>query len=106
MEKVAQAGAVTLKHAGRSMLVEPRDGGAVVVEDSGAAERPVEAAVVRPAPVAAEPREDEEEESLPSSPMSMQDGIRAVQQAILDAPNSAAAYGPFSAANGTSAPRR
>ena len=33
MEKVAQAGAVTLKQAGRSMLVEPREG-AVVVEDS------------------------------------------------------------------------
>ena len=86
MEKVAQAGAVTLKHAGRSMLVEPRDG-SVVVEDAGAAaERPpVEPAVVRP-PASAEPRDDEEEESLPSSPMTMQDGIRAVQQAIADAP--------------------
>jgi hypothetical protein len=37
MEKVAQAGAVTLKHAGRSMLVEPRDGGPVVVEEPGTA---------------------------------------------------------------------
>src|SRR5687767_7393539 len=55
MEKVAQAGAVTLKSAGRSMLVEPREG-AVVVEDVGAAvDRPIEAAVVRPSPVAAEP---------------------------------------------------
>jgi uncharacterized protein (TIGR00288 family) len=87
MEKVAQAGAVTLKHAGRSMLVEPRDGGsAVVVEDSGAADRPLEAAVVRPAPVAGEPGEDDDDESLPASPMTMQDGIRAVQQAIMNAP--------------------
>ena len=89
MEKVAQAGAVTLKHSGRSMLVEPRDG-AVVVEDSGAVDRsvdrPVEPPVARPAPVAAEPRDDEDEESLPASPMTMQDGIRAVQQAIVDAP--------------------
>jgi uncharacterized protein (TIGR00288 family) len=77
MEKVAQSGAVTLKHAGRSMLVEPREG-AVVVEDTGAAEKPVEPAV-------AAPREDEENEPVPSSPMTMQDGIRAVQQAINDA---------------------
>ena len=89
MEKVAQSGAVTLKQAGRSMLVEPRDG-AVVVEDSGgvdrSVDRPVEPPVARPAPVAAEPRDDEDEESLPASPMTMQDGIRAVQQAIVDAP--------------------
>jgi uncharacterized protein (TIGR00288 family) len=87
MEKVAQAGAVTLKHAGRSMLVEPRDG-SVVVEDLGATtEKPVEAVAARPAPVAmpAEPREDEDEESLPASPMTMQDGIKAVQQAIMQA---------------------
>jgi hypothetical protein len=80
MEKVAQAGAVTLKHAGRSMLVEPRDG-AVVVEDLGGVDRSVEAAAVRP------PSDQiDDEEALPSSPMTMQDGIRAVQQAILDAP--------------------
>jgi uncharacterized LabA/DUF88 family protein/uncharacterized membrane protein YgcG len=86
MEKVAQAGAVTLKHSGRSMLVEPREG-AVVVEDASAAAVPVEAAVVvRAAPTPPEPREDEDEESLPASPMTMQDGIRAVQQAIQDAP--------------------
>src|SRR5689334_2981383 len=48
MEKVAQAGAVTLKHAGRSMLVEPRDGGSVVIEEpSVAADRPIEGTVVR-----------------------------------------------------------
>jgi len=88
MEKVAQAGAVTLKHAGRSMLVEPRDGGSVVVaEPTAAADRPMEGTVMRPpSETRSEPREDEDEESLPSSPMTMQDGIRAVQQAIVDAP--------------------
>src|SRR5688572_14536042 len=88
MEKVAQAGAVTLKHAGRSMLVEPRDGGPMVVEEpTAAADRPVDATVVRPpSEMRLEPREDEDEEVLPSSPMTMQDGIHAVQQAIVDAP--------------------
>jgi uncharacterized protein (TIGR00288 family) len=88
MEKVAQAGAVTLKHAGRSMLVEPREG-SLVVEDAApaaAVDRPVEATLVRPPSTTSEPRDDEDEESLPSSPMTMQDGIRAVQQAILNAP--------------------
>src|SRR5688572_4461294 len=87
MEKVSQAGAVTLKHAGRSMLVEPRDGSVVVEEAAVAAGRPVEATAVRtPSPTPVEPREDEDEERLPSSPMTMQDGIRAVQQAIMNAP--------------------
>src|SRR6187401_1780617 len=92
MEKVAQAGAVTLKHAGRSMLVEPRDGGsAVVAEPTAAADRPMEGTVVRPpsemrSETRSEPRDDEDEESLPSSPMTMQDGIRAVQQSIMNAP--------------------
>src|SRR5687767_13083529 len=86
MEKVAQAGAVTLKHAGRSMLVEPRDGSVVVEEPVAVTDRPVEATVVRPPSTpTSETREDEDEESLPSSPMTMQDGIRAVQQAILNA---------------------
>jgi len=88
MEKVAQAGAVTLKHAGRSMLVEPRDGAVVVEEPAVAAtDRPIEGTVVRPIPASEprEPREGEEEDSLPSSPMTMQDGIRAVQQAIVNA---------------------
>jgi hypothetical protein len=85
MEKVAQAGAVTLKHAGRSMLVEPRDGSVVIEEPVAAVtDRPIEGTVVRPAPVS-EPRAGDEEESLPSSPMTMQDGIRAVQQAIVNA---------------------
>jgi uncharacterized protein (TIGR00288 family) len=83
MEKVAQTGAVTLKQAGRSMLVESRDGdsGDVVVQAPSHE---------RPAPEQAPPRiepdmppaEGDEEESFPSSPMSMQDGIRAVQHAF------------------------
>jgi uncharacterized protein (TIGR00288 family) len=85
MEKVAQTGAVTLKHAGRSMLVESREDGAPmeVVSASG------EAAVLEsPQPVneqvpdGAAGGDDEEEEALPASPMSMQDGIRAIQAAF------------------------
>jgi len=91
MEKVAQTGAVTLKHAGRSMLVEAREDGSPEPEAARPAERPVEAApaavrhvahAVRDVPEAPEPSEDEDEETMPVSPMTMQDGIRAVQQAI------------------------
>ena len=68
MEKVAQTGAVTLKSAGRSMMVESREDGEVEVAPE-------------PPPVAGD-ADTEEEESVPSSPMTMQDGIRAVQQAF------------------------
>ena len=88
MEKVAQSGAVTLKHAGRSMLVEAHEDGVSEVEEVSASlpERPAEALSRRPAPPPAqEPREDEDEEAMPASPMTMQDGIRAVQRAIHDA---------------------
>jgi uncharacterized protein (TIGR00288 family) len=89
MEKVAQSGAVTLKHAGRSMLVETReDGGVTEVEEVSAPlpERPAEAVIRQPAPPQPlEPREDEDEDAMPASPMTMQDGIRAVQRAIHDA---------------------
>jgi uncharacterized protein (TIGR00288 family) len=86
MEKIAQSGAVTLKHAGRSMLVESReDGGGEIEVVPVTAERP---ATAEPRPAAAPPTPSEdgdEEESLPPSPMSMQDGIRAVHQAIANA---------------------
>jgi hypothetical protein len=76
MEKVAQTGAVTLKNAGRSMMVESREDGEV--EDR----TPVEAsAAARQGPIIGEPA-DEEEEVMPQSPMTMQDGIRVVQQAF------------------------
>ncbi|MSO45274.1 MAG: NYN domain-containing protein [Acidobacteria bacterium] len=114
MEKVAQTGAVTLKQAGRSMLVESREGGDLTVQEPHA-ERPQEASGEpavrdepqprepsardrqrdhqprerRPDPRHAEPRPiadiaGEDEESLPASPMTMQEGIRAVQQAFFE----------------------
>ena len=83
MEKVAQTGAVTLKQAGRSMLVESRDGADEVVVEAGPAKRRAEATPAARAPEQEVPPADsEEEESPPQSPMSMQDGIRAVQQAF------------------------
>jgi uncharacterized protein (TIGR00288 family) len=75
MEKVAQTGAVTLKHAGRSMLVELREDGGGELEPAAA-----EPAASAPADI-----EVEEEEALPRSPMTMQDGIRAVQQVFSQA---------------------
>jgi uncharacterized protein (TIGR00288 family) len=81
MEKVAQAGAVTLKHAGRSMLVEARDdGGPEVDMVVPAADTRADVAPVDAGPLPAD--EGDEEETLPPSPMSMQDGIRAVQLAF------------------------
>jgi uncharacterized protein (TIGR00288 family) len=80
MEKVAQAGAVTLKHAGRSLLVEPVDEGTVHAEAPAvAAERPAE----RPpsttqAPVAS----DGDEEEVPTSELGNAEGVRLVQQAL------------------------
>jgi hypothetical protein len=73
MEKVAEAGAVTLRHAGRNILVEPRD----ERSPETAAPEAVGRAVSDP-PSEAEP----DEEALPASPMTMQDGIRAVQKAF------------------------
>jgi uncharacterized protein (TIGR00288 family) len=66
MEKVAQAGAVTLKHAGRSLLVEPVEDGAAVPE---AVAVPIE-----------KPVEDEEE--MPVSELGNAEGVRAAQQAF------------------------
>jgi hypothetical protein len=84
MEKVAQTGAVTLKSAGRSMMVESREGGDVEVASS-----PVDTVAAPLDKVAGPVSEsidqtatEDEEESLPRSPMTMQDGIRAVQQAF------------------------
>jgi uncharacterized protein (TIGR00288 family) len=77
MEKVAAAGAVTLREAGRSMLVEARENGA----GSEAAAGPP-AAVDATAPAARTVDVDDDEEALPTSPMTMQDGIRAVLNAF------------------------
>ena len=103
MEKVAQSGAVTLRSAGRSMLVETREDGASEVEPAEpepSADQPPVRVAVPPPPPPPPPRpavssssnaypnlpqpdvEGEEDEMLPPSPMSLQDGIRAVQQAF------------------------
>jgi len=108
MEKVAEAGAVTLKQAGRSMLVEAREDGAAFVEVAPSTPEVTEPVEKQPpsgtrsvepgrpersrqprgerAPVERPPVLDvEEDEQLPASPFSMQDGIRAVQQAFTQA---------------------
>ena len=85
MEKVAQAGAVTLKHAGRSMLVESRDDAPTEVEMVMSPEKPPVPTVTAAAAHDGEPAistDEDEEETLPPSPMSMQDGIKAIQQAF------------------------
>jgi uncharacterized protein (TIGR00288 family) len=113
MEKVAQAGAVTLKHAGRSMLVESVEDGSPAEVQSAAPEagegehahvvhpvvRPISPREPRrdddrsrrgrapaPAPVDTDADADADEEQMPVSPMSLQDGIRAVQRAFTDSP--------------------
>jgi uncharacterized protein (TIGR00288 family) len=123
MEKVAQTGAVTLKSAGRSMMVESREDGEVEItgpqgeptpqsdsggrHDDGGRVLSASAGSGRPRPdepvldgrtaarsVPADRRSAEregwsdpadDEESMPASPMTMQDGIRAVQQAFAQA---------------------
>ena len=99
MEKVAQTGAVELKHAGRSMLVEAVEGSAAAIAAAAtpvaSAVAPVDgaepaAAVVAPvaqAPVDSEADVQDEEESAPAATMTMQDGIRAVQHAFAHAVN-------------------
>jgi len=92
IEKVQQAGAVTLKHAGRSMLVESvEDGSAPSAaepdEPPTAAEAP--AAVTRAATTERNATDEgEDEEQMPASPMSLQDGIRTVQRAFTESPPS------------------
>ena len=83
MEKIAQTGAVTLKHAGRSMMVESREDGAADIEVADGAERPLQAESSPPRPAGI--NGDDEDEAMPASPMSMQDGIRVVQQAVSQA---------------------
>ena len=88
MEKVARTGAVTLRNAGRSMMVESSEH-----DDLDIAQPPEPQAAVpqTAAPQTASreriigPPADEDEEVMPPSPMTMQDGIRAVQQAFAGA---------------------
>ena len=95
MEKVSQTGAVELKHAGRSMLVEAVSGAADMAEaappapSAPATEMPAAPAPVTAsangAPSDAEADTEDDDETLPPSPMSMQDGIKTVQQAFHNA---------------------
>ena len=84
MEKVAKTGAVTLKESGRSMLVESNDD--VAPEEDGAPppEARTEARPEPPLPsgLPADVDGDEDEAVAATSPMTAQDGIRAVQQAF------------------------
>ena len=86
MEKIAQTGAVTLKHAGRSMMVESREDGPtdieVVADNSDRPSAPSESK----APIAVGADGDDQDESMPASSLSMQDGVRALQQAVNQAP--------------------
>src|SRR6185369_6596281 len=73
MEKVAQTGAVTLKHAGRSMLVESREDGDVEVEAVMTSEKAPASPVITAPAHDVEPLvsgDEDEEETLPPSPMS------------------------------------
>ena len=78
MEKVAAEGAVTLRNAGRSILVEARDDGAPPSEVTAAPSVPS----VSQTSVSTDA--DDDDETLPPSPMTPQDGIRAVQQAFTE----------------------
>ena len=75
MEKVAAAGAVTLREQGRNVLVEWREEG--TLDDLASLQSPPPASAMPEA----EPNGDEDE-TVPPSPMTMQDGIRAVQTAF------------------------
>src|SRR5262249_21771362 len=75
-EKVAESGAVTLKEAGRSVLVESREDGEHRHETVPAAEQPVSRL----------PQPDvEDEEPAEAPPAQTMEGVRAVQQALAQA---------------------
>lgn len=87
MEKVAAAGVVALRHAGRSMLVEATEEFLTGGEDLGPVPAAPQGAIEAEGAAVAQgsPRgddEDEDDDVLPASPMSIQDGIKAVQQAL------------------------
>jgi len=85
MEKIAASGAVTLRHVGRSILVESPDGdhaNTPVAPVVPQARVPRAAAESEPAAAVSDV---DAEDALPVSPMTMQDGIRAVQAAFGEA---------------------
>jgi len=71
MEKVAKAGAVTLKQAGRSLLVEAREDGDVEVEESDEGD----------SAVSVTPQSDEGGAAPPAT-MSAAEGVRALEEAL------------------------
>jgi uncharacterized protein (TIGR00288 family) len=83
MEKVAASGAVTLRNSGRSILVESRDENAPPETIAAPPPSPPPSSPSEP-PVSIQSDVEDEEESLPSSPMTLQDGIRAVQKAFTE----------------------
>jgi uncharacterized protein (TIGR00288 family) len=76
MERVARTGAVTLRHAGRSMLVEAREDGNGALPERAPVE-PVEKLALPDAQTDS-PVTSTDETALPVLPMSPQDGVRAV----------------------------
>ena len=86
MEKVATAGFVTLREAGRSMFVEAREDGAPQAPPAEpttpAKSGRSRATVAKASPAAAPVDVDDDEDALPASPMTMQDGIHAVLNAF------------------------
>jgi len=93
MEKVAASGAVTLRQAGRSILVESSGEGAPLTEvvspmpPSPTVVSPMPPSTTVESPVAVSAEFESDEETLPPSPMTLQDGIRAVQKAFTDTTN-------------------
>ena len=81
MEKAAAAGAVTLRDAGRSMLVEARGEGAVTMPTPGGTVAPA-APADSDAASSGSGDIDSDENALPAAPMTRQDGISAVQKAF------------------------
>jgi uncharacterized protein (TIGR00288 family) len=85
MEKVAKTGAVTLKEAGRSMLVEDANGGPALDDSAPAAEMRPDVPPSGDAQPAMERVDTDDDDAMPASTMTAQEGIQAVQQAFAQA---------------------
>ena len=85
MEKVAKTGAVTLKEAGRSMLVEDANGGPALDDSAPAAEMRPDVPPSGDAQPAMDRVDTDDDDAMPASTMTAQEGIQAVQQAFAQA---------------------
>jgi uncharacterized protein (TIGR00288 family) len=85
MEKVAKTGAVTLKEAGRSMLVEDANGGPALDESAPPAEMRLDAPPSSDAQPAMDRVDTDDDDAMPASTMTAQEGIQTVQQAFAQA---------------------